>query len=65
MSVAFEEHLLKAHKPGQTSEDASQAAVRIVREATEREGGKSGGVGEESAILFKVENVTIACFAGS
>jgi hypothetical protein len=25
MSVAFEEHLLKAHKPGQTSEDFNQA----------------------------------------
>jgi hypothetical protein len=40
ISVAFAEHLLKAHKPGQTSEDASQAAVRMVREATEREGQK-------------------------
>jgi len=35
MSVAFAEHLLKAHKPGQTTEDVSQAAARIVREATE------------------------------
>ena len=35
MSIAFAEHLAKAHKPGQTSEDANQAAARIVREATE------------------------------
>src|SRR5271167_4986969 len=35
MSVAFAEHLLKAHQPGQTTEDSSQAALRIVREATE------------------------------
>ena len=35
MSVAFAEHLSKAHKPGQTTEDFSQAAARIVREATE------------------------------
>jgi hypothetical protein len=34
MSVAFAEHLSKAHQPGQTSEDFSQAAVRVVREAT-------------------------------
>ena len=33
MSVAFAEHLRKAHQPGQTSEDSSQG--RIVREATE------------------------------
>jgi hypothetical protein len=52
MSVAFAEHLLKAHKPGQTSEDASVATVPIVREATEREGGKSGGIGEESVFLL-------------
>jgi hypothetical protein len=32
MSVAFAEHLMKAHQPGQTSEDVSQA--HIVREAT-------------------------------
>jgi len=36
MSVAFAEHLSKAHRPGQTSEDFSQAAVRVVREATEK-----------------------------
>jgi hypothetical protein len=35
MSVAFAEHLLKAHQPGQTTEDSSQAALRVVREATE------------------------------
>src|SRR5271157_5025358 len=35
MSVVFAQHLLKAHQPGQTTEDSSQAALRIVREATE------------------------------
>lgn len=35
MSVAFAEHLLKAHQPGQTTEDVNQAAARIVRETTE------------------------------
>jgi hypothetical protein len=35
LSVAFAEHLLKAHRPGQTTEDSSQAALRVVREATE------------------------------
>ena len=35
MSVAFAEHLSKAHQPGQTTEDSSQAALRVVREATE------------------------------
>jgi hypothetical protein len=35
MSVAFAEHLRKAHLPGQTTEDSSQAALRVVREATE------------------------------
>ena len=35
LDAAFKEHLSKAHKPGQTSEDFSQAAVRIVRETTE------------------------------
>ncbi len=35
MSVAFAEHLSKAHKPGQTNEDVNQAAARIVRETTE------------------------------
>ena len=34
MSVAFAEHLLKAHEPGQKSEDVNQAAARIVREGT-------------------------------
>jgi len=33
MSVAFSDHLLKAHKPGQPTEDMNQAAARIVREA--------------------------------
>ena len=36
MSVAFEEHLSKAHKSDRTSEDFSQAGVRRVREATEK-----------------------------
>ena len=36
MSVAFSDHLSKAHKPGQTSEDVNQAAARIVKEATEK-----------------------------
>jgi hypothetical protein len=35
MSVAFAEHVLKAHKPGQASEDVTQAAARIVRATTE------------------------------
>jgi hypothetical protein len=35
LAEAFAEHLRKAHSPGQTSEDFSQAAVRVVREATE------------------------------
>jgi len=35
LSTAFAEHLLKAHKPGQTTEDVNQAAARIVREATD------------------------------
>ena len=35
MIVAFAEHLSKAHQPGQTTEDSSQAALRVVREATE------------------------------
>ena len=34
-NVAFAEHLRKAHQPGQTTEDSSQAALRVVREATE------------------------------
>jgi len=32
---AFAKHIRFAHKQGQTREDASQAAARIVREATE------------------------------
>jgi hypothetical protein len=32
MSVAFAEHLSKAHQPGQTFEEVNQAAARIVRE---------------------------------
>jgi hypothetical protein len=32
---AFAAHVVKAHSPGQTSEDFSQAALRVVREATE------------------------------
>ena len=35
LTVAFAEHLLKAHAPGQTSEGFNQAAARIVRETTE------------------------------
>ena len=34
-NAAFAEHLLKVHQPGQTTEDSSQAALRVVREATE------------------------------
>lgn len=33
---SFAGHLRMAHKPGQTSEDFSQAAVRIARETTEK-----------------------------
>jgi len=33
---AFAEHVRRAHRPGQTSEDVNQAAFRIVREAAER-----------------------------
>ena len=36
MSVAFSDHLRKAHKPGQTSEDFNQAAARVVRESTDK-----------------------------
>src|SRR5271166_5422544 len=36
MSVAFSDHLSKAHKPGQTNEDFNQAAARVVRESTEK-----------------------------
>ncbi|MGA8874617.1 MAG: hypothetical protein WCC25_19110 [Candidatus Korobacteraceae bacterium] len=32
---AFKEHFAQAHKPGQKTEDSSQAALRVVREATE------------------------------
>ncbi|MGC2110749.1 MAG: hypothetical protein WA655_14610 [Candidatus Korobacteraceae bacterium] len=32
---AFAQHVVKAHRPGQTTEDSSQAALRIVRKATE------------------------------
>jgi hypothetical protein len=34
MSVAFAEHLLKAHQPGQTTEDVNQAAAHAVGEST-------------------------------
>ena len=34
IDTAFAEHLRKAHKPGQTTEDLNQAAARVVREAT-------------------------------
>ena len=37
MSVAFADHLSRAHEPGQTSEDKNQAAARIVRETTDRD----------------------------
>jgi hypothetical protein len=32
MSVAFAEHLMKAHNPGQTSEDVNQATAPMVKE---------------------------------
>jgi hypothetical protein len=32
MSVAFADHLNRAHKPGEASEDMNQATARIVRE---------------------------------
>jgi hypothetical protein len=35
LDEAFRTHVVKAHWPGQTSEDSSQAALRVVREATE------------------------------
>jgi hypothetical protein len=35
INKAFAEHVLKAHQPGQTSEDFSQAAFRV-KEATEK-----------------------------
>src|ERR1039458_3670197 len=37
IDTAFAEHLRKAHKPGQTSEDFNQAAARVVREATDKD----------------------------
>jgi hypothetical protein len=37
MQEALENHVEKQHSPGQTSEDFSQAAARIVREATEKD----------------------------
>lgn len=36
LEAAFRERLCKAHNPGQTSEDISQAAARGVREAAEK-----------------------------
>ena len=33
---AFKEHMAKAHKPGQTREDMSQAVAHIVWEATDK-----------------------------
>lgn len=35
LSADFESHVKRLHYPGQTSEDSSQAALRVVREATE------------------------------
>jgi hypothetical protein len=35
LSKAFSEHVRSTHKAGQKKEDMSQAAARIVREATE------------------------------
>lgn len=32
---AFAEHVLRAHRPGQTSEDVNQSAARIVQETTD------------------------------
>ncbi len=32
---AFAEHVRKAHRPGQTTEDFNQAAARVVRETTD------------------------------
>ena len=37
VSVALADHVLKDHKPGQTTEDVNQATARIVREATGQE----------------------------
>jgi hypothetical protein len=36
IAVEFAKHVLKSHQPGQTTEDFSQAAFRVVREATEK-----------------------------
>ena len=36
ISVTFDEHLIKAHKPGEKSEGANQAAFRVVREVTRK-----------------------------
>jgi len=36
IEAAFAQHVSAHHKPGQTSEDANQAAARIVRETTEK-----------------------------
>jgi len=37
MSLAFADHLRKAHEPGQMSEDVNQAAARRVRVRTKLE----------------------------
>jgi len=34
INLAFAEHVVEAHRPGQTTEDVSQAAARIVHETT-------------------------------
>jgi len=34
LTKAFAEHVISNHRPGQTSEEANQAAARIVRETT-------------------------------
>jgi hypothetical protein len=36
IDAAFVEHLSKAHKPGRTTEDANQAAARVIRESTDK-----------------------------
>jgi hypothetical protein len=33
---AFAQHVINAHKPGQTTEDFSQAAARAAKEATDK-----------------------------
>jgi hypothetical protein len=35
LAETFKEHVQSFHNPGQTKEDASQAAARVVKEATE------------------------------